>query len=84
MRDGAPRGALSGVLPFNQGEPTMNAIVIGRDQQLTFFQRLAALRAATVETHYNAALAARAEFESQAVSLVSARVHQILNAVVAD
>ena len=46
--------------------------------------RLATLRAANVEAHYNAALLARVDFENRLVSAVSARVNQVLDAITAD
>ena len=59
-------------------------IMNGNDKALTFYERLAVLRATTTEAHYNAALLARAEFEEFIVQAVSSRVMQVANAIVAD
>jgi hypothetical protein len=59
-------------------------IMTGNDKALTFYERLATLRAANVETHYNAALLARIDFENRLVTAVSARVNQVLDAITAD
>ena len=56
----------------------------GNDKALTFYERLAVLRAATTEAHFNAALRARAEFEEFIVQAVSTRVMQVANAITAD
>ena len=59
-------------------------ITTGSDHALTFYERLAVLRAANTQAHFDAALTARMDFESRIVAAVSARVNQVLDAITAD
>ena len=54
------------------------------DRHLTFYERLATLRAANADAHYGAALAERVNVEDLLVRAVSARVRQVLDAITAD
>lgn len=54
------------------------------DRPLTFAGRLEEIRAATLQNHCDAALAARADFEDRVTRAVKRRVDAVLDAITAD
>jgi hypothetical protein len=54
------------------------------DEPMTFAARLETIKAANLQTHCDAALAARMDFENRLTRAVKHRVDQILDAITAD
>jgi hypothetical protein len=70
--------------PKQPTEVTARPVEVAVRPNATFLERLDALRAANAQAHYDHALASRTDFDRRVVNLVTARVDQVLNAIVGD